>query len=293
MKPEWLWVKLPMGGVASALEHRLRRLRLHTVCDEARCPNRGECFSRGTATIMILGDICTRGCRFCAVATGDPEGVVDHDEPQRVAKAIAEAGLKYVVITSVDRDDLPDGGASHYARTIAAIKKESPGTCVEALIPDYTGPNLFKVVESGPDVIGHNVEVVRRLTPFVRDPRASFDKSLLTLREVRKIAPNIPTKSGFMVGLGETTDEVIDALWELYENGVLMVTVGQYLQPTSWHAEVVRYWSPAEFEEIEKIARDIGFEYVASGPLVRSSYRAEELAVFGHLRHGGEDHQEG
>jgi lipoic acid synthetase len=236
---------------------------------------------------MILGDTCTRNCRFCAVATGDPGGALDTGEPERVATAVAEAGLRYVVLTSVDRDDLPDGGARHFAATICAVRRAAPGTRVEALIPDYAGGALAAVTEAAPDVLAHNVEVVRRLTPVVRDRRASWDRSLATLEEARALAPTIPTKSSLLVGLGETREELGEALGELRAAGVAMVTLGQYLRPTAWHAEVARYVTPQEFAEIEAEARGMGFEFVASGPLVRSSYRAEELAARGGLTCGG------
>jgi lipoic acid synthetase len=286
-KPDWLRVRLPSGPDAAALGRRLRRLRLNTVCEEARCPNLGECWGRGTATVMILGDTCTRNCRFCAVSTGDPGGALDPGEPGRVATAVAEAGLGYVVLTSVDRDDLPDGGAGRFADTIRAVRRAAPGTRIEALIPDYCGGELAAVTEAGPDVLAHNVEVVRRLTPVVRDRRASWDRSLATLKEARALAPAIPTKSSLLVGLGETRGELGEALRELRAAGVAMVTLGQYLRPTAWHAEVVRYVTPPEFAEIESEARGMGFEFVASGPLVRSSYRAEELAARGGLTCGG------
>ncbi len=281
--PEWFRVALPAGEPAAAMNRRLRRLRLHTVCEEARCPNQGECFGHGTATFLILGDTCTRACRFCAVRTGNPRGAVDPDEPRRVAEAARDAGLRYVVVTSVDRDDLADGGAGQYADTVTAIRRVSPGTLVEVLIPDYLDDRLSVVLAAGPDVLGHNVEVVRRLTPLVRDRRASYDRSLAVLRQARSLAPDLVTKSSLMLGLGETEGEVTETLRDLAEAGVRAVTLGQYLQPTRRHRPVVRWWTPDEFDRLGGLARAMGFAFVASGPRVRSSYRAAELAVTGSL----------
>jgi lipoic acid synthetase len=274
--PEWLRVKLPSGPAASAVERRLRALGLHTVCDSARCPNRGECWGSGTATLLILGDTCTRNCRFCAVKTGNPGGTLDPGEPAAVARMVAEAGLQYVVLTSVDRDDLADGGAGQYAATIRAVRERVPGVRVEALIPDYLGSPLERVLESGPDVLGHNVEVVRRLTPSVRDRRASYDRSLEVLRSARRLASTVRTKSSLLLGLGEEDAEIEACLRDLREAGVSAVTLGQYLRPTARHLSVVRYVPPAEFDAWGRTARGLGFESVASGPLVRSSYRAGE-----------------
>lgn len=275
--PEWFRVRVPEGPVARALERRLARSGLATVCREARCPNRGECFGHGTATVMVLGDTCTRNCRFCAVATGNPRGVLAADEPQRVAIAVREAGLDYVVLTSVDRDDLPDGGAAHFGAVIAAVRAASPQARVEALIPDYRGGRLATLLAADPDVLGHNVEVVRRLTPAVRDPRASYEGSLAVLSEARAARPAMLTKSSLMVGLGETDAEVLEVLSDLRRAGVDIVTVGQYLQPTARHWPVDRYVPPETFRDYERAARAMGFAFVASGPLVRSSYRAAEL----------------
>lgn len=275
--PEWFRVRVPEGPVARALERRLARSGLATVCREARCPNRGECFGHGTATVMVLGDTCTRNCRFCAVATGNPRGLLAADEPQRVAIAVREAGLDYVVLTSVDRDDLPDGGAAHFGAVIAAVRAASPQARVEALIPDYRGGRLATLLAAEPDVLGHNVEVVRRLTPAVRDPRASYEGSLAVLSEARAARPAMLTKSSLMVGLGETDAEVGEVLSDLRRAGVDIVTVGQYLQPTARHWPVDRYVPPETFRDYERAARAMGFAFVASGPLVRSSYRAAEL----------------
>lgn len=268
------------------MNRRLRRLRLHTVCEEARCPNQGECFGHGTATFLILGDTCTRACRFCAVRTGNPRGALDPEEPARVAEAVRDAGLRYVVVTSVDRDDLPDGGAGQYAATVEAIRRAAPGTRIEVLVPDYLDEPLSTVVRARPDVLGHNLEVVRRLTPFVRDRRASYDRSLAVLRQAHALAPDLLTKSSLMLGLGETEDEVLESLRDLAEAGVRAVTLGQYLQPTRRHRPVVRYWTPAEFDRLAMAARDMGFAFVASGPRVRSSYRAEEVVLAGGLQGG-------
>lgn len=287
--PEWFRVRLPEGPVARALERRLAQAGLATVCREARCPNRGECFGHGTATVMVLGDTCTRNCRFCAVATGNPRGVLAIDEPRRVATAVRDAGLGYVVLTSVDRDDLPDGGAAHFAAVIAAVRAAAPGVRVEALIPDYRGERLATLLASAPDVLGHNVEVVRRLTPRVRDPRAAYDGSLEVLAEARAVRPSMLTKSSLMVGLGETDAEVLETLEDLRGVGVDVVTVGQYLQPTARHWQVDRFVPPETFLEYEKRAREMGFAFVASGPLVRSSYRAAEL--FATRRLAGRDGQ--
>lgn len=275
--PEWFRVRVPEGPVARALERRLARSGLATVCREARCPNRGECFGHGTATVMVLGDTCTRNCRFCAVATGNPRGALADDEPRRVASAVREAGLDYVVLTSVDRDDLPDGGAAHFGAVIAAVRAASPQARVEALIPDYRGDRLATLLAAEPDVLGHNVEVVRRLTPAVRDPRASYDGSLEVLSEARSARPAMLTKSSLMAGLGETDAEVLEALSDLRRAGVEIVTIGQYLQPTARHWPVDRYVPPETFRDYERAAREMGFAFVASGPLVRSSYRAAEL----------------
>jgi len=275
-RPEWVRFKVPCGATSSFVVATLRRNRLHTVCEEARCPNQGECFGSGTATFLILGAMCTRHCKFCGVKTGNPGGVIDEGEPERVARAVLETNLRYVVITSVDRDDLEDGGAQIYARTIKAIKKVVPDCLVEVLIPDYLGKNLETVLEAGPDVLGHNIETVRRLTPLVRDKRASYEKSLQVLREAQKINPSIPTKSSIMVGLGETREEVVEALSDLRSCNVSFVTIGQYLKPDKRALDVQRYWTPQEFESIRQIALAMGFRFVASAPLVRSSYRAFE-----------------
>jgi len=284
-KPEWLKIRPGGGGRYAFVKGRLKTLDLHTVCEEAHCPNVAECWGGGTATIMILGDVCTRGCRFCAVATGNPKGVVDEEEPRRVAEAIAELGLDYVVLTSVDRDDLPDGGAEHFAKTVEAVREISTKTHIEVLIPDFKGDtaSLARLVDSKPDVIGHNVETIQRLTPLVRDRRAGYEKSLNVLKTAKSLAPERYTKSSILLGLGETEAELFDCMKDLRKAEVDMVTLGQYLQPTPKHCQVEKYYTPDEFKRLEAQARTLGFRYVASGPLVRSSYRAGELFIKGLL----------
>lgn len=275
--PEWFRVDLPRGRTASEVVRRLRGHHLNTVCEEARCPNMGQCWAEGTATLLILGSVCTRNCRFCAVATGHPGGQVDPEEPGRVAASIKASGLRYVVLTSVDRDDLADGGSAHYAETIRAIRRSCPSVHVEVLIPDYLGDSLATVLKARPDVVGHNIEVVRRITPQARDRRATYDRSLQVLGEAASGPTQTVVKSSLMLGLGETRDEVIQALQDLRSVGVTLITMGQYLRPTIRHIPVQRYLPPAEFDELAVVARDLGFVGVASGPLVRSSYLAERL----------------
>lgn len=279
--PSWVRVSMPTGSRHDDVRQVLQRYRLNTVCEDAHCPNVFECWGLGTATIMILGDTCTRACRFCAVKTGKPGGI-DWFEPIRVALAVRDLGLRYVVITSVDRDDLPDGGASIYAMTIRQIKKINPGTRVEVLIPDFNlnMDALRAVVSAGPDVVSHNLETVERLTPLVRDRRAGYDKSLGVLRAIKGINGNQVTKSGIMLGLGETRDEVLKAMRDLRGAGVDLLTIGQYLRPSGSprHLPVARYVQPSEFQELRAIGLSMGFRAVAAGPMVRSSYRALELA---------------
>lgn len=272
--PEWIKTKASGLHFTKTL---LRTHRLSTVCEEARCPNKGYCFSKPTATFMILGDICTRDCGFCSVKSGRPS-CVDIEEPERVAEAAEEMGLKYVVITSVTRDDLQDGGASQFAATIRAVKKRLINTKVEVLTPDFKGrtDSLRVVLEAGPDVFNHNMETVRRLYSVVR-PQADYERSLNVLRNAKDIAPEIKTKSGLMLGLGETFDEVIDLLEDLRKTGCEFLTVGQYLRPSKKNLPVVEYIRPEVFNEIKNIAIEMGFEFVASGPLVRSSMNAEEM----------------
>jgi len=282
-KPAWLKVRPPGGGTYGGVKLGLRELGLHTVCEEARCPNLGECWGCGTATFLILGDTCTRGCRFCAVATGDPGGALDEGEPARVAEAATRWGLRYVVLTSVDRDDLPDGGAAQFAATVRAIRARSTGTRVEVLTPDFGGSReaLTAVLESAPDVFAHNLEVVRRLSARARDRRASYQGSLAVLRAARELRPELVTKSSLMLGLGESDEEVREALHDLRAVGVTALTLGQYLQPSPRCLPVEAYVPPERFEAWAVEARSLGFSRVASGPLVRSSYRAGELARAG------------
>jgi len=285
-KPPWLKVR-PGGGEAfGEVKGTLRELGLHTVCEEARCPNIGECWSCGTATFLIMGEVCTRGCRFCAVATGKPGGVLDADEPHKVAKAAAQWELNWVVLTSVDRDDLPDGGAAHFAATVRAIADLSPQTRVEVLTPDFRGDRqaIATVLAAEPAVFAHNLEVVRRLTPQARDRRASYDRSLEVLLLAKELRPDGLTKSSLMLGLGESDDEIRQSLVDLRAVGVDAVTMGQYLQPNPRCMPVERYVEPTEFAAWDAEARGLGFAMVASGPLVRSSYRAGELALEGLLR---------
>jgi len=277
-KPVWLRVRPPAGENYTNVKQSLRLLNLHTVCEEARCPNISECWGTGTATIMIMGDICTRGCRFCAVNSGKPF-LLDAGEPERVAKAIKEWGLRYVVITSVCRDDLEDEGAEHIAKTIKAIKLLCPTTIVESLIPDFRGDesSIKEIIKSEPKVISHNIETVQRLTPKVRDARASYEQSLLVLKKIKDINSMIYTKSSIMLGLGEAEDEVIQTIKDLKSVGVSILTIGQYLQPTPKHLPVIEFITPEKFNWFREIAEQIGFVYVASGPLIRSSYRAGEV----------------
>jgi lipoic acid synthetase len=279
-KPVWLRVRAPSGENYTRVKQSLRSLDLHTVCEEARCPNISECWGTGTATIMIMGDICTRGCRFCAVNGGKP-ALLDADEPERVAKAIKEWGLTYVVITSVCRDDLKDGGAEHIAKTIKATKDLCPKTIVEPLVPDFRGDedSIKMVVESKPEVISHNIETVSRLTPKVRDARASYEQSLRVLKKIKDIDSMIYTKSSMMLGLGENEEEIFQTIKDLRSAGVNILTLGQYLQPGPKYLPVVEYVTPEKFNCFRKIGESMGFAYVASGPLVRSSYRAGEFFV--------------
>lgn len=280
-KPPWLKVRAPGGENYVRLKTMLRELDLHTVCEEARCPNVGECWSAGTATVMLLGHTCTRGCRFCAVTSGNPRGAVDPREPEHVARAVASMSLRYVVLTMVDRDDLLDGGAEHVARTIAALRDRQPELLIETLTGDFAGKHadVDVVVGAAPDVFAHNVEVPRRLTPIIRDARCSYDRSIDVLRHAKESAPERLTKSSIMVGIGETNDEVFEALADLRAAGVDIATVGQYLRPTPKHAPVARYVEPDTFAAFERAGFEMGFSFVASGPLVRSSYHAAEAFV--------------
>jgi lipoic acid synthetase len=285
-KPEWLKVRLPGGERHAQLKETFRRLNLHTVCEEARCPNIGECWREGTATIMILGDVCTRGCRFCAVASGNPKGVVDADEPAHVAQALGQMDLAYVVLTMVDRDDLPDGGADHVARTLQQIRQQSPELLIEALVGDFAGrvSDVARLVRDGrPDVYAHNVEVVPSLQRRMRDARCSWQRSVESLRAARAAGANV-TKTSLMVGCGEEEPEVHAAMAQLRAADVDVLTIGQYLRPTAKHAPVVRYVEPAEFDRYREAGLGLGFKYVAAGPLVRSSYRAAEAFLKGILQ---------
>lgn len=283
-KPPWLRVAIPGGDNHARILGRRRRRGLATVCEEARCPNRAQCWECGTATFMVMGSVCTRGCRFCAVDAATAGHPLDPDEPTKLAATVQEMGLDYAVVTSVTRDDLGDGGAAHIAACVRALR--GIGVRVEVLIPDLGGDEtaLAQVARSGPSVLGHNIEVVRRLSGAVRHPRADHDRSLGVLRCLRDLGGvDQLTKSALLVGLGETDLEVEQTLTELRDVGCQMIAVGQYLQPTARHAAVVEYRPPVWFEELEVRARAMGFEHVASGPLVRSSYRASELFVEGRL----------
>ncbi len=277
-RPPWLKVRFRPSEEYEHVRRAVREGGLHTVCEEARCPNIGECWGRGTATFMILGDICTRSCGFCAVKTGRPVAL-DTDEPRRVALAVLRMGLRHAVITSVNRDELPDGGAGIFAETIRWIRRLSPETTVEVLIPDFKGDRaaLEAVMRAGPDVLNHNVETVPRLYRTVR-PQARYERSLEVLRRAKEIDPQVVTKSGLMVGLGEERDELIRVFCDLRAAGVDVLTVGQYLRPTPHHLPVARYWTPEEFEELRQEAAALGFRHVEAGPLVRSSYHADEHA---------------
>ena len=287
-KPDWLRVRLPAGPQQEEFESikaRFRSRGLHTVCEEARCPNIFECWGQGTATVMILGETCTRGCRFCSVNTGKPGGTVDPNEPENTAISLMEMGLAYVVLTMVDRDDLPDGGAAQVAATVRRIKHYSPALRVETLVGDFLGAetDVETVVREGrPDVFAHNVEVVPRLQRTIRDARCSWDRSVGVLRAAKDLGSRV-TKSSLMVGLGESQDEVLEAMGLLREADVDVLTIGQYLRPTKRHADVVRYVDPEEFADYERLGLELGFAFVASGPLVRSSYRAAEAFLSGML----------
>ncbi|MEM6937178.1 MAG: lipoyl synthase [Pseudomonadota bacterium] len=280
-KPDWIRVRIPAGNAVGRLKANLRQNALVTVCEEASCPNIHECFSKGTATFMILGEICTRRCAFCDVAHGRPKAV-DTDEPRRLAETIAQMKLRYVVITSVDRDDLRDGGAAHFAECIRAVRDARPGIKVEILTPDFRGKGRMEraldiLSEEPPDVFNHNVETVPDLYRQVR-PGADYQWSMDLLQRFKQRHPELPTKSGIMLGLGENMDQVIGCLEDLKRHDVDMVTVGQFLQPTAHHHPVIRYWTPEEFAHIEALGNQMGFSHVASGPLVRSSYHADEMA---------------
>lgn len=296
MKPDWLKITLPQGSDYNEIKETVRSYHLNTVCLSARCPNLGECWSRKTATFMILGDTCTRNCQFCAVkhqALSEKPNAssqrlrIDQDEPKRIAQAVSDLGLNYVVITSVTRDDLPDGGAEVFAETINRLRRcrvvpQAP-PAVEILIPDFNGDSnsLKKVLSAHPFVLAHNVETVARLTPLIRDQRANYHTSLELLRKSKELNPGIKTKSGFMVGFGETKSEIFETMRDLRRVEVDIVTIGQYLQPTKKHLPVKKYIKPEQFENFRKYGLDLGFSAVLSGPLVRSSYRADRLQATG------------
>jgi lipoic acid synthetase len=287
-KPPWLKVRAPGGERYTELKETFRSLDLHTVCEEAHCPNVGECWSEGTATVMLLGDTCTRGCRFCSVKTGHPRGAVDVREPEHVARALSRMPLQYVVMTMVDRDDLIDGGAEHVAKTVRRLRELRPEMLVETLVGDFGGRlgDVDTTVDAGPDVWAHNIEVVRRLQRTIRDVRCSYDQSLSVLRRAKERSPSILTKSSIMVGIGETDVEVRETMLDLRSAGVDVLTVGQYLRPSARHAAVDRYVEPELFEAFAREGRAMGFAFVASGPLVRSSYKAAEVFVRSMLRPG-------
>jgi lipoic acid synthetase len=280
-KPAWLKVRAPGGEHYGQLKDQLRGLGLHTVCEEAHCPNIAECWGGGTATVMILGELCTRGCKFCAVKAGNPRGEIDRDEPEKVAAAIASWGIRYVVITSVDRDDLPDQGSLHFAETILRVRAKAPALHVEVLTPDFRGDEscIRTVLEARPHVFAHNLETVERLQPTVRDARCGYQQSLEVLRFAKRHDSGIFTKSSIMLGLGERDEEVERALADLRAAGVDFVTLGQYLRPSPWHLEVQEYVEPAKFDAWRARAEAMGFLVASSGPLVRSSYRAGEFQI--------------
>lgn len=279
-KPKWIKSTIQNTPDAKRIRHLLKDHSLHTVCEESNCPNRGECYNRGTCTFLIMGSICTRGCRFCDVQSGKPS-LLDNDEPKKIAESIKILGIHYAVITSVDRDDLEDCGAAHFAETIHVSKSLNPGLMIEVLTPDFCGDNsaIKKVLDAKPEVFSHNIETVRRLTPLIRDKRANYDISLKVLKNSREIDESIPTKSGLMVGLGESDEEVLEALKDLRKVGVKGLTIGQYLPPTMNHAELKRYVDPDTFQFYKREASILGFTHIASGPMVRSSYRADEMFV--------------
>ena len=280
-KPKWLRFVSPGGEGYQEVKKIVRTHRLSTVCEEAMCPNIGECWNAGTATIMLMGSVCTRACQFCAVDTGNPKGWLDLNEPKNTAESVALMGLKYVVLTSVNRDDLDDGGANHFATTVRAIKQRSPETAIEALTPDFQGimSDVEKLIDSGLDVFAQNVETVKRLTHPVRDPRASYQQTLAVLAHGKKHRPQVFTKTSLMLGLGETEDEIKQAMDDMREHHVDIVTFGQYLRPTVNHLPVDRYVAPEAFDRYREWGLERGFLEVVSGPMVRSSYRAEQALL--------------
>jgi lipoic acid synthetase len=289
-KPEWLKIRPPAGENYTQIKKLLRERNLHTVCEEAHCPNVAECWAGGTATFMLGSEVCTRACRFCAIQTARRPPPLDPDEPFKVAEAVSKLHLKYVVLTSVDRDDLPDGGAGHFAKTIRELKRLDPKLLIEALVPDFRGDlrAVETIVDSGLDVYAHNIETVYRLQYRVRDPRAGYQQSLRTLLYAKEYARSksqrLHTKSSIMLGLGETAEELTEAFSDLRRHEVDVLTLGQYLRPSMKHLPVERYYSPEEFKNLEEEARNAGFLYAASGPMVRSSYKAAELFLEGLIR---------
>jgi lipoic acid synthetase len=275
-KPEWLRKRLPVGASVQDMEDSLEQNRLYTICQEACCPNQGECFSKGVATFLIMGNVCTRNCRFCAMDSGAPQKLDDH-EPLRLAGEVKHLGLRFVVVTSVTRDDLPDGGAGHFARVIEVMRRECPGVGIEVLIPDFQGSlrALKTVVDAAPDVLNHNVETVPRLYSSVR-PQADYRRSIELLRRAKALNPSLTTKSGLMVGLGETREEVLDLMTDLRSTSCDVITIGQYLSPSTNHHPVVEYVNPEIFEAYRRDALRLGFRDAASSPFVRSSYMAEK-----------------
>ncbi len=277
-KPAWLRASLPLGQEYDSVKQIVREHRLSTVCEEAKCPNIGECWNAGTATIMLMGAVCTRACRFCAVDTGNPRGWLDLEEPENVARSVQLMRLRYVVLTSVNRDDLSDGGAGHYAAAIRAIKRVNPGTAVEALTPDFQGflPDVQTVLDSGLDVFAQNVETVERLTHPVRDPRAGYEQTIRVLRGAKSYRSQVLTKTSLMLGLGETDTEIMQTMHDLRAAAVDVLTLGQYLRPTPHHLDVARFVTPQQFDDYREQALSLGFLECVAGPLVRSSYRAEQ-----------------
>ena len=286
-KPDWLKVRLPHGEGYERVKAIVRRTKLATVCEEARCPNIAECWGGGTATVMLMGEVCTRACRFCHVKVGAPPPL-DPEEPEHLARAVKELSLHYIVVTSVNRDDRPDGGAGHFAAAIRALRRESPSTTVEVLIPDFQGVerDLATVAEAHPHVVAHNIETVERLTPTVRDRRAGYQQSLRVLSYLKARPEKLYTKSSVMVGLGETEGELLQTFRQLRDAGVDVLTLGQYLQPSQYHLRVASFVTPAQFDTYRKAAEELGFLYVAAGPLVRSRYRAAEFFVQGLMEKG-------
>ena len=279
-KPTWLRVKSQNSSKYRELKSIVSDKKLHTVCEEAMCPNIQECWSHGTATFMLLGSVCTRACRFCAVDTGNPKGILDKDEPIKVANSIAHMNLKYAVLTSVNRDDLSDGGSEHFSHTVQAIKEKAPEVIVEALVPDFLGnkKSIEVLLNSNLEVFAQNLETVSRLTKRVRDPRAGYDQTLEVLSYAKQYSPSVITKTSLMFGLGETEEEILKTFDDIRETGVDVLTLGQYMRPTVNHLPVEKWYTPEEFEYFKDLAIEIGFLEVASGPMVRSSYRADRIA---------------